>query len=406
MVQKFGGTSVRTAAARERVCDWVVAARAAGDRPVVVVSAMGRQGDPYATDTLLGLLDTAGPVDPADQDLLLACGEVIAAVVVAGHLRRRGERPRVFTGGQAGIVTDDRFGDARILALEVEPLAAALEQGWIPVVAGFQGRTREGRVTTLGRGGSDTTAVALGAALGADRVEIFTDVDGIKTADPRLVPEARTLATVDYDEVFQLAHLGARVIHPRAVEIGRQFGVKIRVRSTFGEGDGTWILAPGPHLDPWAHRRPHEAVTGITHLTGLAQVEVEPAPEAGDDWALDLFARLGRAGISVDLINLFPRRAYFCVPDGLAQATADEVAGLGCRCQVRTGQAKVSVIGSAIHGLPGVMGTVMQALTEAGVPVLQSSDSHATISVLVPGTAVAAAVAALHRHFGLDQERP
>lgn len=403
VVQKFGGTSVRTSAARDKVCDWVEGAIAAGETPVVVVSAMGRRGDPYATDTLLAMLEEAGPLDPEDRDLYLACGEILAAGVVAGHLARRGLKPRIFTGGGAGIITDDRFGDARIISLEAERLERALGTGWVPVVAGFQGVTRDGRVTTLGRGGSDTTAVALGAALKAERVDIFTDVDGIKTADPRLVPEARTIAQMDYEEVFQLAHLGARVIHPRAVELGRQFGVVIRVRSTFSEADGTWIVAGPPHWDPWGHRRPERAVTGITHLDGLAQVEVTPGEQASPYWALELFQTLGREEISVDLINVFPDRTYFCVPDGVASATEAAAARLGHRCRVWRGKAKVSIIGSAIQGLPGVMGTVMQALAEAGVEVLQSSDSHSTISVLVNREAVQSAVNALHRQFGLGE---
>ncbi|NMP21849.1 aspartate kinase [Sulfobacillus harzensis] len=404
IVQKFGGTSVREAAQRRLVTNWVVQAVENGFQPVVVVSAMGRRGDPYATDTLLGLLANFPMPPETETDLLVSCGEVISAVVMAGHLRQEGLNPEVMTGGQAGIHTDTRHGDAQIVKLEPTRLKASLEEGHIPVVAGFQGVGSDGLVTTLGRGGSDTTAVALGAALGAEVVEIFTDVDGIKTADPRIVPEARTISEMDYHEVFQLANLGARVIHPRAVELARQFSVPVRVRSTFSNTQGT-LVGPGRRvLDSWAHRDPDHAVTGVTQLRDLIQFRVTGPADAGTAWTFRLFDLLGRRGVSVDLINLFPDHVFFCVVGSVREHVERALGELDFPYQVFDDRAKVSIVGSAIEGLPGVVGRVMEALARENIRVLQSADSHATITLLLEKKDMEAAVRALHQQFGLDRE--
>ncbi|MCY0863719.1 MAG: aspartate kinase [Sulfobacillus sp.] len=404
IVQKFGGTSVRGREQREQAAQWVKKAVAQGYQPVVVVSAMGRYGDPYATDTLLSLLANLPSAPGGEQDLLLSCGEIISAVIMAGHLREAGLRPQVFTGAQAGIHTDTTHGDAQIVKLDPSLLQEAIQQHRIPVVAGFQGVSPLGEVTTLGRGGSDTTAVALGAALGAEVVEIFTDVDGIKTADPRIVPNARTIRELDYEEVFQLANLGAKVIHPRAVEMARQFSVPLRVRSTFSPDPGT-LVAPGRRaMDPWAHRDPDRAVTGITQMAQLIQFHVDPPAESQPDWVYRLFDDLGQSGVSVDLINLFPETVYFCVATPMRDATEQVLDRLGYPYRVFDDRAKVSIVGSAIQGLPGVVGRVMAALTHEGIPILQSADSHATITLLLHKSDMERAVRALHRQFGLEAE--
>lgn len=404
VIQKFGGTSVRDPGKRDMVAEWVASAVHEGKSPVVVVSAMGRGSDPYSTDSLLALLSSFPEIPANERDLVASCGEIISSVVLAGHLRKRGLEPVVLSGGQAGIVTDETYGDAQIIEIDPERLRHAVQQNKVPVVAGFQGRTQGGQVTTLGRGGSDTTAVALGAALAVEVVEIFTDVDGIKTADPRIVPEARTISRLDYDEVFQLANLGARVIHPRAVEIARQFSVPVRIRSTFSPSAGT-LVAPGRRtMDPWAHRHPDRAVTGITQLEHLVQFRVEAPDESAGSWAYYLFDRLGSRGVSVDLINLYPTHAYFCVPEATHRQTLATLEELGYRSQMNRERAKVSIIGSAIQGLPGVVGRVMAALTQASVEVFQSSDSHSTITLLLKRSDMEKAVKALHVQFGLAEE--
>lgn len=219
VIQKFGGTSVATQQRRERVTDRIIDALNKGNSPVVVVSAIGRKGDPYATDTLLSLINNGEcSVDKREEDLLMSCGEIISAVVMAETLEKRGYSVRVLTGGQAGIVTDANHTDAEILRVDTIRLTALLSSGIIPIVTGFQGMTEDGDVTTLGRGASDLTAAVLGEALRASEIQIYTDVDGIMTADPRIVPDAKVIDCISYNEVFQLADYGAKVIHPRAVE--------------------------------------------------------------------------------------------------------------------------------------------------------------------------------------------
>ena len=408
VVQKFGGTSLRGSRERAAAARHVIAAVQDGMQPVVVVSAMGRRGDPYATDTLVDLARAVHPRIPArEQDLLMACGEIVAAVVFAQELRARGVQAVALTGGQAGIVTDAQFGDARILRVDPAPLRRQLERGQVPVVAGFQGVTEDGRdITTLGRGGSDTTAAALGVALRAEVVEIYTDVDGVKTADPRLVPEARTLSTATYDEIVQMAHEGARVVHPRAVELAMRGNVPLRIRNTFTDDPGTLVTRHWEVDQVWPDLRQPRAVTGITHIPGLTQITLDTA--ADDDQSLNvrLFRALADRGISVDMINVSPRRKAFVVRDDRADEAREALEALGLKPELRRGCAKVTVVGAGMHGVPGVMARVVEALKAAGVSILLTVDSHMTISCLVDGDDLGRAVRALHQHFGLGQLAP
>jgi aspartate kinase len=404
IVQKFGGTSVATHEGRKLVADRVERTVKDGYATVVVVSAMGRSGEPYATDTLIQLANAVCPeMAPREMDLLLSCGEMISSVVMAATLKARGIPCTVMTGGQAGIVTDETFGSAHILKVDPAPVLARLREGLVTVVAGFQGRTKLGEITTLGRGGSDTTAAAVGGALRAEVVEIYTDVDGVKTADPRLVPDARTLTVTTYDEIAQMAHYGARVVHPRAVEIAMQHRVPLRIKSTFQDGPGTLITysmeAAGTS---WSELRSDSPVTGVTHVAGLAQVSVA-VPE-GSTVLRTLFRTLADNGISVDLINVSPGSAGFCIDERKAGRTVALLEELGLPHAVRPGCAKVSVVGSGMRGRPGVMATVVEGLLTAGVEILQTADSHVTISCLVEGAQLQTAVQALHDAFGLSTE--
>lgn len=403
IVQKFGGTSIATPEGRLRLSARVEAALGEGLRPVVVVSAMGRRGDPYATDTLLDFAREHSPELPArERDLLMACGELISAAVVTGVLVGRGIPARALTGGQAGIRTDGRYGEAAIRGVDPRPLLGLLEQGMVPVVAGFQGEGPEGDFTTLGRGGSDTTAAALAGALRAESCEIYTDVDGLMTADPRVLPEAWPLPVATYDEAAQMAHAGARVVHPRAVELAMQSQVPLRIRSTFSDAPGTLVTyAPEAAGLELAARRPQGPVTGVTYVPHLAQVQLEAAPEDGR--SQEALRRLAEAGISIDLINLSPGRQVFCVDQGQADRARALLRDLGLSPRIRTGCAKVSVVGAGMRGRPGVMATVVESLTRAGVTILQTADSHVTISCLVREEDLAAAVRALHTGFGLGQ---
>lgn len=418
LIQKFGGTSVATAEKRERVVIHVRQALQAGFAPVVVVSAMGRAGAPYATDTLLALAREVAPDPPARSlDLLLACGETISCVITAETLRSAGIEAMPLTGPQAGIVTDKSFGAARILRVEPERLWRVLEQGIVPVVAGFQGMTEDGEITTLGRGGSDTTAAALGVALRATEVQIFTDVGGVMTADPRLVPEARTLKTLSYREVMEMAQLGAKVIHPRAVEIAMEGRVPLRVLETGTNAPGTLIVdGPGISLGERARAgagpipgrattveiRSDRVVRAVTQMGELARVLITDVGDTGARETLEVFDNLAAAGISLDMIQVEPGRIAFVIDAGKAGLARSILLGLGRRPTIETGFVKVSAVGGGMQGVPGVMARILRALAAAGVTVFHTADSHVNISCLVRADEVARAVGALHREFWLD----
>ena len=275
VVQKFGGTSVNTRELREKAALKVKEAQEEGFSPVVVVSAMGREGAPYATDTLISLArEEFSNLDPRDLDLLLSCGEIISAVVTSQTLRRMGMKSVAFSGAQAGIITDDRFGDASILRVEPDRIKKYLDKGYVVVVAGFQGVTEEGEITTLGRGGSDTTAVVLGIYLQADYVDIFTDVNGVFTADPHIVPEARILQGLTYTEAAEIIQQGAKVIHSKAMNLAREYRVPLRVRSLSDEGRGTLICDISTLTKEGLRILSQEQpVYSIAYRRGLAQVE-------------------------------------------------------------------------------------------------------------------------------------
>lgn len=393
LVQKYGGTSVATEEGRRRVADRILQAQADGWSPVVVISAMGRHPEPYATDSLLGLVKPYQEhLDARETDMLAACGEILSCVVVSHCLRSRGAKARAFSGAGAGIRTDGSFGEARVQSVDPQRLLRALQAGEIPVVAGFQGAGPEGDVATLGRGGSDTTAVVLGAALGAE-VEIYTDVEGVMTADPRIVEEARVLSGITFQEMGEMANEGAKVVHPRAVEMAEAHEVPVVVRSTFSDAPGTRIVDR-----PTAEG---QMVTGVVTVGGLSRVrldfeEVEDLEAA----RARVFEELAAAGLSLDLINLMVRRMYFIVrTDALRTELLDR---LGFPYEIRDGCAKVSVIGQGMRGIPGVMLRIHRALREASVDLLHSTDSHITISCLVPEEDLARAAQALHREFGLQ----
>ncbi|MGE5542608.1 MAG: aspartate kinase [Bacillota bacterium] len=403
IIQKFGGTSVSKPEYREIVAERVAQAVDAGFAPVVVVSAMGRNGDPYATDTLINLArsvysDTAA----REMDLLISCGEVISAVIVANTLKKHGLDAMVLTGGQAGIITDTNFNDAMILRVEPDHLVRHLSEGKIVVVAGFQGVTANGDITTLGRGGSDTTAAALGATLGASVVDIYTDVDGVKTADPRLVPAARTIGRMTYDEVTQMAVQGARVVHPRAVEICARASVPLRIRSTFADSSGTLVAShPGPG-GGWPELAASRPVSALAHIAPVTQFRLGVEGEwASGNGILGLFRTLSGAGVSVDMISVTPRERTFTVQEDAWERALRALRSVGLEPEVRKGCAKVSVIGHGMSGQPGVMARVAEAMAGAGVEIIQTTDSHMTISCLIPSEGLEDAARALHEEFGL-----
>jgi aspartate kinase len=412
IVQKFGGTSVASPALREEVVKRVREARGKGYKPVVVVSAMGRAGEPYATDTLRDLGASAcgcGEYSLRDLDLIMCCGEIISAVVMAATLCERGLISLALTGWQAGMITDGNYGQAQVIDFQPERLLAHLRNDEVVVVAGFQGITPDGEINTLGRGGSDTSAVILGAGLGAERVEIYTDVDGIMTADPRLVREARIIDHLTYNEVCQLAYEGAKVIHPRAVEVAMQHNIPVIVKHLKESEAGTVISRDPAGGEPGIGRRELRVITGIAHSTGLSQVMVEMTAEE-TALELEMFNRLAAARISIDLISLFPERKYFVVPeDNIAQSEMI-CSSLGLKCHIVRNCAKVSVVGLGMRNIPGVMARVAHALHEKKIRILQTGDSNITISLLISEEDLPEAIRTLHDHLKLaappsDDER-
>lgn len=400
LVQKFGGTSLSTAHAREHVIGHIQDALINHYKLVVVVSAMGRKGEPYATDTLLELVRKNGEGLPARElDMLMGCGELISAVHLCSLLQATGIRSTVLTGGQAGILTNDVHGNAQIVAMQPNRILELLEQDMVVIVTGFQGKTSQDEITTLGRGGSDTSATALGAALKAEIVDIFTDVNGILTADPRIVEDAKPLVRVSFAEICNMAHNGAKVIHPRAVEVAMQANIPIRVRSTFSKEEGT-LVTSSDSIPTDMSQVKDRFVTGIAHFTNITQIHVA-AVEGQFDLQLRVFKTMALHQISVDFINVNPSGVVYTVFDHEAERALKLLRSQGYDPKAVSGCAKVSVIGGGMNGVPGIMAHIVEALTVEDIRILQSADSNTTIWVLVHGVDMIKSVRALHHKFNL-----
>ncbi|HEY8862800.1 MAG TPA: aspartate kinase [Candidatus Dormibacteraeota bacterium] len=402
IVQKYGGTSVGTAARIRRVSRRIASTVKQGHQVVVVVSAMG-----HTTDRLIALAQSVNPEPPARElDMLVANGETITAPLVAMCLEGMGVPAVSLSGLQAGVRTSAAHSKARIQDIKPDRILEALRNGKVVVVAGFQGVTEDFEVTTLGRGGSDTTAVALAAALNAESCEIYTDVDGIFTADPRLVKTARKLTHIQYDEMLELAAVGARVMHPRAVEIGELYSVPIHVRSSFNESVGTMIVAQVPMEE-------RKRVRGIAEETNVAKITVVGVPDR-PGVAAAIFEPLGAAGISVDVIVQNIGRSgrtdlTFSVAESdlkaaekLVKAAAKSIGAK--KVSSAAGVAKLSIVGTGMLGTPGIAGRMFRSLAEAGINIEMISTSEIRITCLVARDQVQKGVRVLHKTFELDAE--
>lgn len=401
IVQKFGGTSLQTEEGRNRALQHVKRAIDQGYKVAVVVSAMGRNGDPYATDTLLGLIRPEA-ASKREMDLIMSCGETISSVVFSNMLKVAGIKAEAFTGGEAGFITSNQHTEAKILEMRTEKIEQALRTLDAVVVAGFQGRTKSGEITTIGRGGSDTSAAALGAALGAEWIDIFTDVDGVMTADPRMVAEARKLRVLTYTEVCNLAYQGAKVIHPRAVEIAMNAKVPIRIRSTYSDQPGTLITSI--KKQPKGREIQDRLITGITYMDHITQIKVK-AKKGEYDFQAKVFKAMAAEHISVDFFNISPQDVVYTVSEDATDRAVAALRAIGFEPECKRGCAKVSAVGAGIAGVPGVMSKIVSALTDLGIQILQSADSHTTIWVLIDRAHLKDAVNALHRAFELDKEK-
>ncbi|GGB30747.1 aspartate kinase [Virgibacillus dakarensis] len=403
LIQKFGGTSVQTKENRNHVIRHIKEALRQDKKLVVVVSALGRKPDPYATDTLLDLVGFPANHNSARElDLLMSCGETIASVVLSNELQKHHISATALTGAQAGFITSSDFNQAKIRKVNPTRILQEFEQNDVVVVAGFQGQTETGEITTIGRGGSDTTAAALGAALDAEEIQIFTDVNGIMTADPRVVKSARPLDVVTYTEICNLAYQGAKVVHPRAVEIAMQAKIPMRVRSTYLSDQGTLVTAS--RIQELGSDIPDRLITGIAHMDKITQIRVQTKEEAMRLHS-EVFKAMAGSGISVDFINISPTGVLYTVPEQFTKKAVRVLKTLGFQPEITEKCAKVSAVGAGMTGVPGVASKIVQALTNQNVQILQSADSHTTIWVLIHEKDLATAVNALHDAFELSMAR-
>ena len=403
LVQKYGGTSVANPERIKNVAQRVSRARSEGKGVVVVVSAMGD-----STDDLIELAAQLNSDPPSrEMDMLLATGEQVTIALLAMAIKALGQDVVSLTGPQAGILTESFHGKARILDINTERIMKELKAGKIVVVAGFQGICREGDITTLGRGGSDTTAVALAAALEASVCEIYTDVDGVYTTNPRLVPEASKLQTICYDEMLELASLGAQVLHPRSVELGKNYGVEIHVRSSFNYNEGT-VVKEGNQLEN------KQLVSGVAYDTNVAKIALIEIPDkpgisfkifqalADENIDVDIIVqsigRDGRIDISFTLPRTDLRRAF----DILQEKVIKQIGGK--EVVFDDSVAKLSIVGAGMVSRPGVAAKMFEALATEEINIEMISTSEIKVSCIVKDKDIEKGVKVIHKYFELDKK--
>jgi aspartate kinase len=406
VVQKYGGSSLSDAAAIKRVAERIVETKKNGHDVVVAVSAMGD-----TTDELVDLAEAVSPAPPARElDMLMTAGERISMALVAMAISDLGFTARSFTGSQAGVITDSAHGKAKIIDVTPGRISSALDDGHIVIVAGFQGVSQDTKeITTLGRGGTDTTAVALAAALGAEYCEIYTDVDGVFTADPRIVPTARRLERVSFEEMLEMAACGAKILHLRCVEYGRRYNIPIHVRSSFSQLEGTWVVDPAEEPE----KMEQAIIAGVAHDRSEAKITVVGVPdEVGE--AARIFTALADAEINLDMVVQNISAASTNLTDisfTLPRADGQTAMAALARIQDAVGYdrlilddkvGKVSLVGAGMRSHPGITATFFAALANAGVNIEMISTSEIRISVIVDEDQVDAAVQATHTAFDLD----
>ena len=399
LVKKFGGSSVATPEKIHGIVDRILREKKPDDRIVIVVSAMGD-----STDDLLELAAKVTDNMPKRElDMLLSTGEQVSIALLAAAFCSKGQPAISFTGAQAGIHTSDIHSKATILDVDAKRVIKALDEGKIAIVAGFQGITEEGDITTLGRGGSDTTAVAVAAGIKADFCEIYTDVDGVYTSDPRIVPNAKKMNEITFAEMLELARLGAGVMQPRAVEYGEHNGVAIHVRSTFKDDPGTIIR------EEYTVQEKNFVIRGVAHDTNVAKIAVKGVPDQ-PGVAYKIFSALANANVDVDMIIQSVRDSdgsndilFTVAKTDLVEATSvveslkDEMGGFTYDVEINV--AKVSIVGAGMLGSPGIAAGMFGALAKAGINIAAISTSEISVSCLIKESDVKLAVNAIHENF-------
>lgn len=411
VVQKYGGSSVADAAGVKRVAQRIVETRKLGHDVVVVVSAMGD-----TTDDLIDLANEVSPLPPARElDMLLTAGERISMAVLAMAIQNLGHEARSFTGSQAGVITDAEHGRAKIIDVTPGRIESALQEGAIAIVAGFQGVSQTTKdITTLGRGGSDTTAVALAVALNADVCEIYSDVDGIFTADPRVEPRARKVPRISYEETLEMAAQGAKILHLRCVEYARRYDMPIHVRSSFSAKEGTWVVK-AEDVNKDGNSMEAAIITGVAHDRSQAKLTIVGVPDKPGE-AAAIFRCVADASINIDMIVQNVSAAAtgltdisFTLPSGEGQTAMAALTTLQStvafeRLQYNDSVGKVSIIGAGMSTSPGISARFFEALSEAGVNIEMISTSEIRVSVVVAEAQVEAAVNAAHAAFSLGSD--
>lgn len=393
VVKKFGGNTLRSDQNRLDILNNVRQSLTNNEHPVIVVSAIGRKGEPYATDTLLSFIrDLDLELTDRERDLLISTGEIISACVLAGYLHKNGLKASALTGKQAGILTTDNHGNASILSVNTAKIHSLIENGIIPVITGFQGANSEGDITTLGRGGSDTSAIALGLALKALRTEIFTDVTGIYSADPHVVENAKLLKTLSYEELFQMAHSGAKVVNMHAVQMAMDNNVPLTVGKVDRSADATEVIS----ITNISAVDQQKVITALSSESGLVQVQYSLlSPKKSEQ----LYLMLASSGVSLDMINISPYGHLFVIHKEQFSKLQNVNEKLSLTAEYRLDLGKITCIGMGMHKVPGVFSRIVSTLVNAEIEIIQTADSHMTITCLLQENEIKHGLEVLHHEF-------
>lgn len=398
LVQKFGGTSVSSYERMKEVANIIRSYKDKGNDLVIVVSAMGRKGDSYATDTLIDLCKRVNEKAPKRElDMIMSCGEIISGTILTSILEDEGIPATFLTGIQAGIITTNLYSNAKIKKINPQKIEREISMGKVVVIAGFQGGTEDGEITTLGRGGSDTSAVAIGKALGSKIVQIYTDVDGIMTADPRVEPDARVIKFIEYEEVFQMAEQGSKVIHPRAVELARKSDIILEIKNTLNPNYEGTKIGSVKNLDNSDSDYEEEGrfVSAVAHKNNIAQIKVKSLEKVFSK----ILNEMEDKKINIEMINFFVEDKGFAI-DSLDVENVKEILNkYNVEYEINKNCSKVTLISSKITETPGVIAKIIRGLSNVGITLLQSSNSHTSLSCLVKEEDMIKTIHIIHNQF-------
>ena len=398
-VLKFGGTSVSSKSSREKVIEKILEKYDQGYKTLVVVSAMGRSGEPYATDTLMELVKPIA-INNREMDLLLSCGEIISVIILANEILQKGYKVSILTANDAGIETDSNFGNAEIINIYTDNILEKIEKNNITIVAGFQGKTKEGEITTLGRGGSDITAIALAKALNSKYVEIFTDVDGIMTADPNIINNAKILKYMCYSEVYFLAKNGASIIHPKAIKIAQESNIPLIIRNTYSNSEGTYIGEINKEFIQNRNKLFNEKkITSLTYKKNKSQIIISSIDK---DYNLgNLIEKIIQKNINLYIISIMQDKKVFTIDVQDENKLVSILKKEQIEFEIIQDCCKLSILGYRIDDNPKILAKIIKAFSKENINILQASDPYNTFSCLIKEKDINKALLALHEEFKL-----